>query len=193
MTYKYKNFPAFLSEMIGTFMFVFLFMLCTDKKTQFSEDKVINCFIMASAYVAARLLAGGAMVTARYTGYSEANPEIIQISTNSTDDPIFKQVQPRLNVKRLGPLLNPALALGQMILSADLNFIMQYLLMPFAGAILALVFYELVFVKSQEYLNAEEEEEDDEGTSLKDGIESSPPSKQRLIHNVDIEEENTEE
>ena len=56
-TFNYKNFPAFLSEMIGTFMFVFLFMLCTDKKTQFSEDKVINCFIMASAYVAARLLA----------------------------------------------------------------------------------------------------------------------------------------
>ena len=38
-------------------------MLATDKKTQFSEDKVINCFILAAAYVAARLLAGGQMVT----------------------------------------------------------------------------------------------------------------------------------
>jgi hypothetical protein len=38
-------------------------MLCTDKKTQYSEDKVINCFIMSSAYVSARLMAGGALVT----------------------------------------------------------------------------------------------------------------------------------
>jgi len=64
--------------------------------------------------------------------------------------------------------------------------------MPFAGSVIALVFYELVFVKSQEYLNADEEEEE-EGLSLKDGIEVSPPSKQRLVHNVDIEEDNTNE
>lgn len=38
-------------------------MLATDKKTQFSEDKVINCFILAASYTAARLLAGGQMVT----------------------------------------------------------------------------------------------------------------------------------
>lgn len=193
-TYTYKNFPAILSELIGTFMFVFLFMLCTDKKTQFSEDKVINCFIMASAYVAARLLAGGTMVTCRYTAYDkETLPEYITIATNSTEDPTFKMRNARLNERRLGPLLNPALALGQMVLSADLNFFLQYLIMPFAGSVIALVFYELVFVKSQEYLNAEEEPEEEEGTSLKDGIDQSPPSKQRLIHNVDIEEDNTED
>jgi len=49
--------------MVGTFIFVFLFMLSTDKKTQFSKDKVINCFIIASAYVASRLMAGGTLVT----------------------------------------------------------------------------------------------------------------------------------
>jgi hypothetical protein len=49
--------------MIGTFIFVFLFMLSTDSKTQFSKDKVINCFIIASSYCAARLMAGGTLVT----------------------------------------------------------------------------------------------------------------------------------
>ena len=76
-----------------------------------------------------------------------------------------------------------------MIMSGDFNYIIQYALMPFAGAALALVFYELVFVKSQEYLAADEEEDDEDGTSLKDGIEHSPPSKERLVHNVDIEED----
>jgi len=65
--YKYKSFSAIISELVGTFMFVFLFMLCTDKKTQFSEDKVINCFIMASSYVAARLMSGGTLVTCLYS------------------------------------------------------------------------------------------------------------------------------
>jgi len=73
--------------------------------------------------------------------------------------------------------LNPALALGQMIISLDFNFLLQYFMMPFIGSIIALVFYELVFVKSQEYLNAEEDDEEEEGTSLKDGIDVSPPSK----------------
>jgi len=38
-------------------------MLSTDKKTQYSEDKVINCFIMSASYVAARLMGGGGIVT----------------------------------------------------------------------------------------------------------------------------------
>lgn len=50
---------AYISEIVGSFVFIFLFMLATEKNSQFSEDKVINCFILASAYVAARLIAGG--------------------------------------------------------------------------------------------------------------------------------------
>lgn len=59
-----KSFAAMVSECSGTFVLVFMFMICTDKKTQFSEDKVINCFIIASSYVGARLMAGGRLVTA---------------------------------------------------------------------------------------------------------------------------------
>ena len=59
---------SMVSEFVGSFVFIFLFMLCTDKKTQYSEDKVINCFIMSSAYISARLMAGGGFVT-HLTGY----------------------------------------------------------------------------------------------------------------------------
>ena len=48
---------------MGTFFFVTLFMICTDKNTKFSSDKVINCFIIASSYIASRLLSGGQLVT----------------------------------------------------------------------------------------------------------------------------------
>ena len=93
-------------------MFIFLFMLCTDKKTQFSEDKVINCFIMASSYVSARLLAGGTMSTARYKGYNDENPEYRTVETNATDGTTVEVRNPRLKPKTLGPLLNPALGVG---------------------------------------------------------------------------------
>lgn len=83
---KEKWFHAMVSEITGTFFFVFLYMLSTDKKTQFSTDKVINCFIIGSAYVASRLMAGGEMVTC------------VKLSDNE--------------YHHVGPLLNPALALG---------------------------------------------------------------------------------
>ena len=59
----YENIPAMCSEAIGAFIFIFLFMLCTDKKTQYSEDKVINCFILSASYCAARLMGAGGLVT----------------------------------------------------------------------------------------------------------------------------------
>ena len=57
------TFAAFVSECIGAFVFIFLFMMATDKKTQFSDDKVINTFILAASYIAARLMCGGELVT----------------------------------------------------------------------------------------------------------------------------------
>ena len=128
-----KFLASAVSELIGSFVFIFLFMLCTDKKTQFSKDKVINCLIISSAYVSARLMSGGKLVTRLMTTPS----------------------------KLCGPLLNPALALGQMIISFDFKYIWIYFLMPFGGAALALIFYEYVFVRSQEYLADDSEEEND--------------------------------
>ena len=149
----FKWFSASVSELVGTFMFVFLFMLCTDKKTQFSEDKVVNCFIIGAAYVASRLMAGGPMVTVLYSGLA-FNADGVVIDTSMLEE------------RAVGPLLNPALAFGQMLLSFDFDFILQYVVAPFAGSALALVFYEFVFVKSQEYLNADDEDTDADGMSL---------------------------
>lgn len=61
--FSYNSFASLVSEASGSFVFIFLFMICTDKKTQYSDDKVINCFIMSSAYTAARLMSGGSLVT----------------------------------------------------------------------------------------------------------------------------------
>ena len=40
----------------------------------------------------------------------------------------------------------------------------QYLFIPFGGALLAIVFYELIYVKTQEYLNDGGSEEDERGS-----------------------------
>lgn len=65
-----------LSESTAAFIFIFLFMLCTDKKTQYSEDKVINCFIMSASYCAARLMGGGGLVTVVNESYWKANENL---------------------------------------------------------------------------------------------------------------------
>lgn len=88
---KEKGFSAFISEIVGTFIFVFIFMLCTDKKTQFSNDRVINCFIIASSYISARLMAGGTLVTGR--------------RKHQISDTVISYI-------KTGPVLNPALAFG---------------------------------------------------------------------------------
>jgi glycerol uptake facilitator-like aquaporin len=100
-----KWLAAMISEMMGTFFFVFLFMLSTDVKTQFSKDKVINCFIIASSYVAARLMSGGTLVTG------------LNISLYEPEKPCVDLNIQVMNYRLTGPLLNPALAFGQMMIS----------------------------------------------------------------------------
>lgn len=65
--------------------------------------------------------------------------------------------------QRTGPCLNPATAFGLALFQGDFNFF-QYILMPFLGFVCSVIFYEFVFVKTQEYLqdDSEEEEEDEE-------------------------------
>jgi hypothetical protein len=84
-------------------------MLSTDVKTQFSKDKVINCFIIASSYCAARLMSGGTLVT----GLNISSYELNKDKEPMCDDQDIKYLFYRLN----GPLLNPALAFGQMLIS----------------------------------------------------------------------------
>lgn len=43
-----------IMELGGSFIYTFFFMMSTDDKLLFSQEKAINCFIIASSYVAAR-------------------------------------------------------------------------------------------------------------------------------------------
>jgi glycerol uptake facilitator-like aquaporin len=157
------------SEVIGTFFFCFLFMLCTDKATQFSKDRVINCFIIAAAFCSSRLLSGGTLVSGIQT-----NTYIIP--KNSTEDdfewPVdFCSTKTNIaayNFKTTGPLLNPALYIGQALRSFDFSSILSYCLCPFIGGVLSLVFYEFVFVKSQEYLDVDNESAENSDDSKED-------------------------
>ena len=96
-------------------MFVLFFMISTDRKTQYSTDKVCNCLVIAGTYIASRTLGGGNLVTHE------------------------------------GPLLNPAIALGYCIFGGNFDH-PQYMILPLLGGLLALIFYELIFVKTLDYL-----------------------------------------
>ena len=57
-------FGAILQEILVSFIFVFFFQISTDEKLLFSNEKAINCFIIASSYVGARAIFAGNGVTA---------------------------------------------------------------------------------------------------------------------------------
>jgi len=142
---------------MGTFFFVTLFMICTDKNTKFSSDKVINCFIIASSYIASRLLSGGQLVTGinNSTYYTPEHYEYIIPDYNkskvvSSSDFCNKSSKALFSYHFIntGPLLNPGIALGQMIAAFNFTYLYAYVGPPICGAILAGCFYEYVFVKS---------------------------------------------
>ena len=58
-----KEFAALISEVIGTFALITLFMLSIDPKTQFSVDKVVITFCIAASYIGSRLMSGGTLIT----------------------------------------------------------------------------------------------------------------------------------
>ena len=88
----------------------------------------------------------------------------------------------------MGPLLNPALALGQIVFSWTWTFWYIYPIIPFAGSAAALVFYEFVFVKSQEYLNGDDSEGSDGGLSLASEAEKINDEIQKTKDAQDAEE-----
>lgn len=123
------TFQSIISEIIGTFVFCLFFMISTDKKTQYSDQKALNCLVIASSYVGSTMLAGGACVTLKE------------------------------------PILNPFIAFGLCLWSGVWTY-PQYIFAPLGGAILSLVFYEMVFVKTLEYLEDDNEEEEEENAAL---------------------------
>ena len=72
------------------------------------------------------------------------------------------------NVTLSGAVLNPAIALGTSFTmlfdkgAQAFSFVWLYTLLPFVGAILAVLFHEFVFKKSQEVLNDEGDSDDND-------------------------------
>ena len=66
-------------------------------------------------------------------------------------------------VSKNAPLFNPTVALGAIIWSPYSGSwgLWQYIVMPLVGTILAIVFYELIFVKTIDFLEDDEDEEND--------------------------------
>ena len=62
-----------------------------------------------------------------------------------------------------GAVLNPAIGFASMLVmgKVGLAYIWLYSAVPFGGAILALIFHEFVFKKTQEVLNEDIPAEDD--------------------------------
>ncbi len=52
-----------MAESLGAFFFTFFFLTQTEESTRFGKEKAINCFIIAAAYVGARGMLNGKVVT----------------------------------------------------------------------------------------------------------------------------------
>ena len=96
-------------------------MISTDKKTRYSNDKVMNSLVIAASYLSAIVFSGG------------------------------------IDVTHEGPLLNPTIAFSLCLFGGSFDY-PQYIFMPFIGSIAALIFYELIFVKTCDYLKDDDAE-----------------------------------
>ena len=129
-------------------------MTQTEEKMLFSNERAINCFIIASSYVAARAIFYGSIPA--ITMADPLDPDTIILVGGG--------------VSTYGACLNPGIAMGISVAALfgkfpkeALKWFWLYGLLPFIGAILALIFYEFVYKKTQEMLNHDDDQVDDEG------------------------------
>ena len=78
--------------------------------------------------------------------------------------------------------MNPATAFGLATFQANFSF-PQYLLCPFAGCVLSVIFYDFVFVKTQEFLadDTDEEEEDEDAAEVETAASKGKNQKQEIL------------
>ena len=129
---------ALVQELLCTFIYVFFFMTCTDEKLLFSNEKAINCFILASAFVGARVMFAG---------------------------------QDMRTTENWGAVMNPGIAMGiQMSTLLSDGFeawdaLYLYPTVPFGAAFLSVLFYELVYKKTQQFLSHGDDASDNSGNN----------------------------
>lgn len=149
-----NTFRAILQETLGTFVFVFFFMTQTEQTIMLSKEEAINCFVIASGYITARVMVFGQSALTMISSY--------------------------------GACLNPAIALSVAFnapltknsdFGESFKYAWLYPVFPFAGAILAFIFYEYVFKKAREMCNKPAE----------GGSESGSDGKQEYNYNEEGE------
>lgn len=132
------------------------FKIVTDERLHFSKEPAINCFIIAASYVSARSITNG-------TAYATC----ITVAGTTTCTP---------GISTFGACLNPAIAVGITLVSLmnmpgdSLKWFWLYWLLPFAGSLLAIVFYRFVYMKTQLMVMKDQQEEKEED-EMKEEVE----------------------
>jgi glycerol uptake facilitator-like aquaporin len=99
----------------------------TDERLYFSKENAINCFIIASAYCAAREIVNGVNVSSNYM----------------------------VAVSSMGACLNPAIAVGVTLASIIVNpgeslkWFWLYWGCPMIGSVVCIIFYRFIYLKTQ--------------------------------------------
>jgi len=135
-----------VGETIGSFITVFFYLTQTEQRTSFSKEKSINCFIIAAAYIAGRSMVQGQR-------FDISNP--LSAGGYSVS----------------GAVLNPAIAIGttitMLIKTPDAcanNWI--FVCLPFAGALIAVLFHEFFFKKTYEAIDDADDKDDNNDNLL---------------------------
>lgn len=94
-------------------------MTNTDEKLAFSNEKAINCFILACSFVGARAMfagnIGGGIASAAVNAATDAAQQIIDnlpIPDGSDESSAVDDVSINGSVTTYGAVMNPAIALG---------------------------------------------------------------------------------
>ena len=134
-------------------------MTNTDEKLAFSNEKAINCFILAASYVGARSMFAGNIIGGKSIEIEVAGHTVESVTVGATT---------------YGAVMNPAIAIG-IIMSSLFNegfeawkAIYLYPTVPFGAAFLSVLFYELVYKKTQAFLAHEDDNSD--GSSEREGM-----------------------
>jgi len=176
---KHNQFRAILQEMLGSFIFVFFFMTQTEQQTLLSKEKGIVCLVIACSYVTARSMVFGQFqwyTPSRAFNWPQTCTDVVQTDGTTkkicVTDPtkLLTSGEHLCGISNYGAVLNPAIAFALMLvgpIQADFTFgsamkwVWLYPLLPFVGALLALVFYEFVFKKAREITQAGEDAEEE--------------------------------
>lgn len=132
-----NTFRDMMAELLGSGCFVFFYLSQTEKKTVISQIETVQCFVLAAAYITARtLVRGNGAILCNY-----------------------------------GVIMNPAIAIGIFFCSWFKDFgeawkyIWLYPIFPVIGGVLAVFFFEFVYVKTDEMLKKHAEEGKDSSSN----------------------------